>query len=77
MSDINDKSENGCLVLTRKKNESLTIGDKIEIKVIQTSAAGCRLMIRAPKTQKVLRCELQMHTCAPVTTAAEVANVSQ
>jgi carbon storage regulator CsrA len=68
MSDNSQKVEQGCLVLTRKKNESLTIGDSIEIKVIQTASGSCRLLIRAPKDTKVLRSELPPHTVFPQST---------
>jgi carbon storage regulator len=46
------------LVLTRKKGESVLIGDNIEITVIKTDDGGVKLAINAPKNIVILRKEL-------------------
>lgn len=46
------------LVLTRKLNESIQIGDDVEIKIIDISKSGIRLGIKAPKSLMILRKEL-------------------
>ena len=45
------------LVLTRKKDEMIQIGDSIVIKVIATGRGKCKLGIEAPKDVRVLRGE--------------------
>jgi carbon storage regulator CsrA len=46
------------LVLSRKKNESIVIGDNIQIEVLKVSGNTVRIGIRAPRNVKVLRGEL-------------------
>jgi len=46
------------LVLTRKKNESIVIGDNIEISIIEISGDQVRLGIRAPKSVSIHRKEI-------------------
>ena len=46
------------LVLTRKKNEMIQIGDSIVIKVISTGRGKVKLGIDAPADVRVLRAEL-------------------
>ncbi len=46
------------LILRRKKNESLLIGEDIRITVIECAADGVRLAIDAPKQISILREEL-------------------
>lgn len=46
------------LVITRKKNESILIGDNIEITVVKVDDGSVRLAISAPKDIKILRREL-------------------
>ncbi len=46
------------LILRRKKNESLLIGDSIRITIIECAADGVRLAIDAPKQISILREEL-------------------
>lgn len=46
------------LILRRKKNESLLIGENIRITVIECAADGVRLAIDAPKQISILREEL-------------------
>lgn len=46
------------LVLTRKKGESVLIGEDIEITVIKTDDGSVKLAITAPKHITILRKEL-------------------
>lgn len=46
------------LVITRKKGESILIGDNIEITVIKLDDGSVKLAIHAPKDITILRKEL-------------------
>ena len=46
------------LVLSRKKDESIMIGDQIEIKILAVDGEQIKLGIVAPKTVKVHRSEV-------------------
>ncbi len=46
------------LVLTRKKGESIIIGDEIEIVIVEISPGQVRLGIKAPRKMTVLRKEI-------------------
>lgn len=46
------------LILRRKKNESILIGDNIRITIIECAADGVRVAIDAPKQISILREEL-------------------
>ena len=46
------------LILRRKKNESLLIGENIRITIIECASDGVRLAIDAPKQVSILREEL-------------------
>ena len=46
------------LILRRKKNESILIGDNIRLTVIETAADGVLIAIDAPKHISILREEL-------------------
>lgn len=46
------------LILRRKKNESILIGDNIRITVVECANDGVRLAIDAPKNISILREEL-------------------
>lgn len=46
------------LVITRKKGESLLIGDDIEIKIAKVEDGSVRLAISAPKDVTILRKEV-------------------
>ncbi len=46
------------LILRRKKNESLLIGENIRITIVECAADGVRLAIDAPRQISILREEL-------------------
>ena len=46
------------LVLSRKKNESITISDEIEITVLEIRGNSVKLGIRAPGSYRILRAEI-------------------
>ncbi len=46
------------LVLSRKPDESIKIGDDIEIRIIEVKGETVRIGIEAPKTIEILRGEL-------------------
>jgi carbon storage regulator len=46
------------LVLTRKSNESIMIGDEIEISILAISGEKARIGIEAPRTIPVFRKEV-------------------
>ncbi|MCR2044734.1 carbon storage regulator CsrA [Anaerosalibacter massiliensis] len=46
------------LILTRKKDESIIIGDNVEIKVLEISDGKVKLGIEAPKNIDIIRKEL-------------------
>lgn len=46
------------LVITRKKGESILIGEDIEITVVKTEEGSVKLSIAAPKSVTILRKEL-------------------
>ncbi|HPE79639.1 MAG: carbon storage regulator CsrA [Chromatiaceae bacterium] len=46
------------LILTRRVDESLLIGDSIEVVVLEVSGGQVRLGVQAPTEVKVLRDEL-------------------
>lgn len=46
------------LILSRKEEESVKIGDDIEIKIVQTAKGYVKIGIDAPKSLLILRKEL-------------------
>ncbi|GAA0091805.1 MULTISPECIES: carbon storage regulator CsrA [Paraclostridium] len=46
------------LVISRKKDESLLIGDDIEIKIVKIDDGSVKLAIDAPKDKIILRKEI-------------------
>jgi carbon storage regulator len=48
----------GLLVITRKKGESILIGDDIEISISKIEDGSVKLAIKAPKEMTILRKEL-------------------
>jgi carbon storage regulator len=63
------------LVLTRKKNEILHIGQGILIKVIRVSGNKVRLGISAPRDLSVKRTELTVADAADVVTEPDAAQL--
>ena len=59
------------LILTRKRSETIRIGDDILIKVIKTGRNTVKLGIEAPSEVRVLRGELLVEGAAPERTAPE------
>ena len=57
------------LVLRRRPGESLLIGDEVEVEVLEVTAQGAKIGIRAPRETLVLRKELKI-TQQQNTTAA-------
>ncbi len=71
------------LVLSRKKEEEIRIGDEVTIKVISIKGGVVRLGIDAPKDVSIVRSELLsgFETCAaisaePASTSSPVATAS-
>lgn len=50
------------LVLSRKTNESILIGNEIKITIVRTSERGVRIGIQAPPSMRILREELNDST---------------
>jgi carbon storage regulator len=48
------------LVLRRRAGESLLIGDDIEIELLQVTAQGAKIGVRAPRETVILRKELKI-----------------
>lgn len=46
------------LILSRKENESIKIGEDVEIKIIQTGKGYTKIGIKAPRSLMILRGEL-------------------
>lgn len=59
------------LVLTRKRTESIKIGEDIVITVIHTSGGSVKLGIQAPASVRVLRAELSDKPAPVVLQAAD------
>lgn len=53
------------LILTRKKNETIHIGDGISITVIRVSGNKVRLGVSAPRDLRVMRIELDASPSSP------------
>lgn len=62
-------------MLARKKNESILIGEDIEIIVSEISEDKVKLAIKAPKSMKVFRKELLIEVEQENKESAETANV--
>ena len=67
------------LVLTRKKGETIQIGDSIVIKVISCGRGKVKIGVEAPAMTRVLRGELleALERTQPVTLSAAPAQVAQ
>ena len=59
------------LVLTRKKDETIQIGDSIVIKVISTGRGKVKIGVEAPQSVRVLRGELAEAIADTTTRKAE------
>lgn len=46
------------LIIRRRRGESITVGDDVEIEILETSPTQVKLGIRAPKSISVLRKEI-------------------
>ena len=64
------------LVLTRKRTESIKIGEDIVVTVIHTSAGSVKLGIQAPANVRVLRAELSDRPKNPMTAVGPVTHVA-
>lgn len=64
------------LVLTRKKNQSIMIGDDIELVVVDVQGEQVRIGINAPKNVSVYRKEIYLEIQEENKKAAEVKDVS-
>ncbi|MCU1393236.1 MAG: carbon storage regulator, CsrA [Ilumatobacteraceae bacterium] len=60
------------LVLTRREGETFTLGDDIEIEILDIKPGVVRVGIRAPRSVRVLRSEL-VEAVAAANAAAAVA----
>ncbi|MGM0370402.1 MAG: carbon storage regulator CsrA [Bacillota bacterium] len=67
------------LVLTRKENESIMIGDQIKVTVVESSGGQIRLGIEAPQEIEIYREELYQQIKEENKTAAQtkVENLSK
>ena len=61
------------LVLSRKQNETIQIGDDIELKIIEVKGDTVRIGIEAPKSLEILRGELVQSISETNTEALTVA----
>jgi len=59
------------LILSRKTNEKIVIGNDIEITIIEVRGEHVRVGINAPKTVKVFREEVYAAICAENKAAAK------
>lgn len=60
------------LVLSRKINETIKIGDEIELRVLEVKGDSVRLGINAPKSMEILRAELILTVSETNTEANEL-----
>lgn len=58
------------LVLSRKENERIRLGDSIVLTIVRVSGDKVRLGIQAPPDVLVLRDELEVFAPAPIVDAA-------
>jgi carbon storage regulator len=59
------------LVVTRKRNEAIIIGDAIEVRVLRVGRDGVRLGVTAPPSVPVHRTEIYKLICEENRAAAE------
>lgn len=63
------------LVVTRKRNEAIIIGDAIEVRVLRVGRDGVRLGVTAPATVPVHRTEIYRLICEENRAAAGAAGL--
>jgi len=61
------------LVLTRRKGQSLVLGDNIEISVVDVNGDAVRIAIKAPKEVSIYRREIYDAICEENISAARAA----
>jgi carbon storage regulator len=59
------------LVLTRKKGETITIGDNIQIQVLSVKGGQVRIGVEAPKEVRVSREECESLSAPAMASVAE------
>lgn len=64
------------LVLTRKRNESIVVGDNIEITVVDIQGDQVRIGINAPKSVSIHRKEIYLEIQAENKKAADVKKIN-
>lgn len=64
------------LILTRKQDQVIQVGNDIVIRVIHTGRGGVKLGIDAPHDVRILRGELAPHEAAAVDTTEHALAVS-
>ena len=69
------------LVLTRREHETFTLGDDIEIEILDIKPGVVRVGIRAPRSVRVLRSELveavaAANAAAAVTTSFDASTIT-
>ena len=64
------------LVLTRKRNESIVIGDNIEITVVDIQGDQVRIGINAPKNVSIHRKEIYLEIQSENKKAADVKKIN-
>lgn len=64
------------LVLTRKRNESIVVGDNIEITVVDIQGDQVRIGINAPKSVSIHRKEIYLEIQTENKKAADVKKVN-
>ena len=65
------------LVLSRKENEQLLIGDNIVLTINRISGNRVAIGIEAPRDIRIVRGELERHTISPGGDSSVVASASE
>ena len=63
------------LILSRKEDESITLGNDIKITIVGISKSGVKIGIDAPKNMMILRSELIENVAAENKHAGEAVNI--
>jgi carbon storage regulator CsrA len=72
---FNGAKESAMLVLTRKQQEQIHIGDDVTITILKIKGRAVRLGIEAPRELKVIRGELPPHPAADAATEVTEADM--